>query len=523
MKKSLIIILSICLLTAFAMPAAAVDVKFSGLWYMSGNYVDNPSLLDKGTTAATDGSWANYRNRGAESFYAHKLQLKTTFQVVEGLALNTQFDALTGTMGDNGWAGGGLMRQSQGTTSRQSNGVLGSMLRENIEFAQAWVDFKVPVGRIQAGYVAAGGGVFGTSFGNDFYPWPTIRYDNTFGPVSIFTSIFKIREWTNANAYGRGFVAATSGAKNDSDGDAYRLGGVFKFKAGEAGLMYEFYRDARAKAVGVDGTGLNPAGNNGWITQINTVNPYAKLKFGPAYIEAEGWYRFGSLRKYETFAAGVAQEPNADLSAWAAYIKGQVNIKNFFAGASFVYMSGDDMQSKDKVTGSIAQSMGDNYVSPVGTLVLWNYDLADTVGPMPGNTVGSNPRTAAPNQIPRYMDNVWFYQLFAGFNPTAKMNITAKVSYATADKKPKMGIGTVGATLDATTTSAAYIGQANREFVGDKYGTEADLTASYKIFDNLTYSAGFGYLWAGDYFKGFDNTASVKDNYLVTHKLTLAF
>ncbi|HRS88034.1 MAG TPA: hypothetical protein P5269_10455, partial [Syntrophales bacterium] len=63
----------------------------------------------------------------------------------------------------------------------------------------------------------------------------------------------------------------------------------------------------------------------------------------------------------------------------------------------------------------------------------------------------------------------------------------------------------------------------NKEFVSDKIGTELDLIATYKIFDNLEYMLGAGYLWTGDYFKGFDTNNVVKDNYIITHKLTLNF
>jgi hypothetical protein len=34
---------------------------------------------------------------------------------------------------------------------------------------------------------------------------------------------------------------------------------------------------------------------------------------------------------------------------------------------------------------------------------------------------------------------------------------------------------------------------------------------------------GFGYLWAGDWFKGTNSGAAIDNDYLVTHKLTLTF
>ncbi len=34
---------------------------------------------------------------------------------------------------------------------------------------------------------------------------------------------------------------------------------------------------------------------------------------------------------------------------------------------------------------------------------------------------------------------------------------------------------------------------------------------------------GFAYLWAGDYFKGTNTAATIDNDYLITHKLTLTF
>ena len=48
MKKFLVLALSLGLCMAFAMPAAAVDVKFSGTYYIQGMYADNPLDVGQG-------------------------------------------------------------------------------------------------------------------------------------------------------------------------------------------------------------------------------------------------------------------------------------------------------------------------------------------------------------------------------------------------------------------------------------------------------------------------------------------
>jgi len=96
-----------------------------------------------------------------------------------------------------------------------------------------------------------------------------------------------------------------------------------------------------------------------------------------------------------------------------------------------------------------------------------------------------------------------------------QLDILASVSYAAVDKKP------VG-------------------FVGGSYGWEVDITGTYKITNNLTYMLGLGYLFTGDYFKGYDEGGDytggygeqypthhvandLANNYLIINKLTLSF
>ncbi|HLZ18788.1 MAG TPA: hypothetical protein VKO67_04205, partial [Smithellaceae bacterium] len=97
------------------------------------------------------------------------------------------------------------------------------------------------------------------------------------------------------------------------------------------------------------------------------------------------------------------------------------------------------------------------------------------------------------------MQNAWFGQLFGGVKPIDKLDIRASVSYATADKKP--------------TAAWQY----------NDYGYELDLTATYKITNNLSYMLGGGYLFTGKYFKGTNDSNELRDNFLVLNKLTLTF
>ena len=109
------------------------------------------------------------------------------------------------------------------------------------------------------------------------------------------------------------------------------------------------------------------------------------------------------------------------------------------------------------------------------------------------------------------MMNAWFGQLRAGVKPTPQLDIMGSISYAQADQN---GFTVFGSTVVT--------------FPGKTYGTEIDVTGTYKITNNLSYMLGGGYLFTGDYFKGMNNAAfaggaKVTDDFILINKLTLSF
>jgi hypothetical protein len=89
------------------------------------------------------------------------------------------------------------------------------------------------------------------------------------------------------------------------------------------------------------------------------------------------------------------------------------------------------------------------------------------------------------------------YGMYGGFKPTPKL---------------KMELTLLSARRDKVTLNM------------DKHlGIEFDATAEYKIYDNLSYMVGAGYLWTGDYFKGANQAGSIGNNYLLLNKLSLSF
>ncbi|MBU3901710.1 alginate export family protein, partial [Patescibacteria group bacterium] len=94
--------------------------------------------------------------------------------------------------------------------------------------------------------------------------------------------------------------------------------------------------------------------------------------------------------------------------------------------------------------------------------------------------------------------NLIAYNVFGGFNVTPKLGFDVQFWLLQADRAPT-------------------------GYVSKDYGYEIDATATYKIYDNLSYMVGLGYFMTGDYFKGTNSSNKVGNDYLLLNKLTLNF
>lgn len=99
------------------------------------------------------------------------------------------------------------------------------------------------------------------------------------------------------------------------------------------------------------------------------------------------------------------------------------------------------------------------------------------------------------------MASGWFAQGRVGVRPVAELDIMASVSWAYADKTP------------------------SAQWESRDYGDEVDLTATYRITDNLSYMPGGGYLFAGDWYKGINagGANQIQNDFTILNKLTLTF
>jgi len=87
MKKLAIILLSVGLIAALCIPAAAaVDVKLKGSYIITGSYEHNRSVADDAHSL---------------SFYAQRLRFEPSFKIAEGLELFTRIDTMERVWGQN--------------------------------------------------------------------------------------------------------------------------------------------------------------------------------------------------------------------------------------------------------------------------------------------------------------------------------------------------------------------------------------------------------------------------------------
>jgi len=448
MKRFWLALLAATLVAGFVVSASAMDVKFSGSYYVLGAHADNWGLNDD-----EDTDYASYGQR---------LRLGTEFKIAEGLTLNTRFDALEGRWGQFGTYG----QETSRHTGEDD---------DNISFDRAWVTFVAPFGgKFDVGRMNASS--WGTVFGNNEFDADMINYRWNSGPWELGLKAEKIaEEWGDF-----------ANPEADSDRDNYHAWVKYKWNSGIAGFKVVYTNDSSGTDA-VTATGADA----GYKAKYFTLQPYAQATFGPVFVEAEVNYIYGDYRDWED---GVDNE-DADYRAWNAYVHAKADIQNFYVGGLYAYVSGQDPDDDDYTVGST----GGRSWNP--NLILWNEFTNKWAGPL-GYVNGANPGAIGGQA----MTNAHLFQLYAGVKPAPKWDIKAAVSYAMADEESNNVYGA---------NSVAYD--------DDEYGWETDLTASYKIYDNLTYTVGFGYLWAGDYWKAADIDNGVDDTYLVMHRLDLVF
>jgi len=345
---------------------------------------------------------------------------------------------------------------------------------ENISFDRVWMSFAVPFGKFDVGRQSAE--MWGTNFGNRDSDADAIHYTGNFGPVEVGAFTEKLVDTYTSYA-----------SQTDADKDNYAVYGKYKWNNGSAGLQVMYTQDATQADMTV------PASWQEHITYY-TLSPYFQATFGPVLVEGELNWATGKVE--------AEDGEDVDIDMWSAYLHAKANMGPAYFGAFYAFVSGQD--DGDDITGNTLglQIMTGGTAPFDPCLILWgekNNKWLGRLGHATDATTGSE------------MENAHLFQIYAGIKPMPKLDLRAAVSYAKADSKDVLTYNSTTGDIDAT------------KLTDDEYGTEVDLTAAYKIYDNLTYTVGFGYLWAGDFYKGTSSTDKIDDTYLLMHRLDLAF
>ncbi len=406
---------------------------------------------------------ANTDRTFSRAFYYQRIRIQPVFQIAEGLSFTTRFDAMEKQWGQTDWRGG---VDDKDSSRRQQQSFGNPKIQESFEWERGYMTFMSKIGQFDIGYQSSG--KWGTDFGDDEQSRPRIKLTSKIGNFVIIAITEKLFDDDTTGQAGYA-------GKVDADNNKYMLAGIYNFKGGNAGLLYVYNNSASNR----------PAAN--FKTKAHTLAPYVKATFGPVYLESEVIYTFGKAREFDTGAG-----PDVDLESLGAYIKARMNIGPAYFGGSILYSSGDDGSDPTKSkTGPASQDLDVGLI--LGNDALQTWEASNGNGGANGFAFDSGKQ------------NVVMYSVFGGFNPTPKLAIQALLAYAQRDKVTAVGVN------------------ANDS---KKMGTEFDITASYKLYDNLTYMVGAGYLWAGDAFKGSgagSNANSVGNDYLLLNRISLSF
>jgi hypothetical protein len=253
---------------------------------------------------------------------------------------------------------------------------------------------------------------------------------------------------------------ATAG-NTTSDADTYTGDVYYKTDATKAALRYS--HGSNKEGEGVD---------------EQYIAAYLKHKVNDWTIEAELMYQFGE------------DTATVDWDAWGVMIDATGKFDATTAGLMYFYASGDN-NSGDSDNEALLSKMdgtGDDF-KPLYILTGDHTDLFNTdTANFTGNSAHESDIEGA---------GVHALVLHADYKASDKLTLHGALGYALADEE-----------------AAGW---------DDDYGWELNVGAAYKLLDNLTYEAHFGYLDTGDFFKEGNAATQTNDVYILSHHLTMKF
>lgn len=336
---------------------------------------------------------------------------------------------------------------------------------------QLYMDYASPIGNTRIGRTPAG--TYGTNFmdsdkrADRVMLWPSFLAD---GPWS---TLFYIEKATDTRSTGVATVDAS-----DADSNKYVARLYYKTDSLDTGLHLAYSSDMTVNTVS---------------NMKNEATIYAKYKMDNYFMNAELTHYFGEM-DYD-----AAATLDRDYDSYAAMLQVGGKFDALTPSLMYFYAQGQDMNETAANGGDLEAALstgtGDMF-EPLYILTgrhtgLLNNDIATGYG---NNTLMS---TAGIHAV----------VLATDYAVSNQLTLHGAIGYAKADE-------------------AEIATYTNRD---DSYGWEYNVGAAYKLLDNLTYEAHFGYLDAGDFFKTNGGAAGSAINndetnvYILTHSLTMTF
>ncbi|MGV1100881.1 hypothetical protein ACUUL3_15900 [Thiovibrio sp. JS02] len=335
----------------------------------------------------------------------------------------------------------------------------GSSMGGDVYVHRLYMDYASPIGKFMIGRVPSG--PYGTAYLDMDSRANKIVYNPSFLASGPWSTQFHIIKATD------GDQAANTDSEVDSDSYEARL--FYKDTNLDSGLRYVF-------------------NNNNTVTNVKdqkqTGVVYGKYKMDNYFVNAELVYNFGDK---ETIT-GVTKT-SADYDSWGGMLEAGGKFDAITASLMYFYAQGKD--PNQTATSDMEQFLAAG--SGTGTEFYPLYVMTGNQGTGMLNPDINNGYTGAMATA-----GVHAYVVSADYAASDRLTLHGAIGYAQADEEQIV----------------------NQD---DEYGWEYNLGAAYKLLDNLTYEAHFGYLDAGDFFKEGVAGQDTENVYLLTHHLTMTF
>jgi hypothetical protein len=504
MKKFLIVMTSVLVALAFAMPAGAADFKMTWKGYMDvTGYSVSAAPVDAGVGPGLDRDSTN-------SWYQQELVIEPVFHINDKIRIHNKI-----TIMERNWGGtqGGAVAYTPGTLDAASGtnplaslvgnpagaNATGGPIGEdqsgahNFWWEQCYLSFPLLGGTLSVGRMP--GGQWGTLYMDDEDNRDRIKYVRKFGHIVALGVIEKLEENDGGQFAGNPF------GNSDSDVDAYAVGAVIPFSKNIIYKPLLYFVDygsgsvtlGNALAAYPPGFSLRAFGAERWLFLQEFL-----FKTGPFKFNAEIIYIWG-----EQYDRNVGGTKDREEKQWMWWAEGSFNFgpAEIALGHFYLQGQGDDGNEINPEINSVYGT--GNMWEPL--LIMFSNDIGlynDSVG-VPNST---NATAWPPDEVALTGSGFVGWYLRGAYKISDAMKLSAIFGICEADEMHVIA------------------GQNNGRTPDKELGQEFDIQFDWNFLPNITYSAAFAYMWTGDYYDDVDGTVGrdLSNNiYAFMHKLTI--